>query len=151
MKHRTSTVSVLLIALTLMISGLYSCKNNHQTDVPDVAFSTFIKAYTGDRVTSTSSIRIEFTSDVPGQPDPAKILSFSPSIKGQGRWDTPKSLVFIPDEGQLEEGRGYTAKLKLDGIYEISLLGGTLYIRLDDDGVKMTGNALKNYEGEVEI
>lgn len=38
-----------------------------------------------------------------------------------------------------------------DGIYEISLLGGTLYIRLDDDGVKMTGNALKNYEGEVEI
>lgn len=120
MKQRTSTVSVLLIALTLMISGLYSCKNNHQTDVPDVAFSTFIKAYTGDRVTSSSSIRIEFTSDVPEQPDPAKILSFSPSIKGQGRWDTPKSLIFIPYEGQLEEGRRYTAKLKLDGIYEIS-------------------------------
>lgn len=120
MKQNTSTVCALLISLALVISGLHSCRNRSQVKVPDVAFSTFIKAYTGDRITSSTPVRIEFTSDVPGQPDPARILSFSPSVKGHGRWDSPKSLVFIPDEGQLAAGGSYTAKLRLDECYGIT-------------------------------
>lgn len=120
MKQKSSNVSTLLISLALLISGLNSCKSGSQVNVPDVAFSTFIKAYTGDRITSSSPIRIEFASEVQGLPDPAKILSFTPSIKGQGRWESPKSLVFIPDEGQLAEGCSYTAKLRLDECYGLS-------------------------------
>ena len=120
MKQTTLTINALAIILALAISGLQSCKNNSRTEVPDMAFSTFIKAYTGDKITSSSPIRIEFTSDVPGQPDPAKILSFSPSIKGLGRWDSPRSLVFIPNEDQLAKGGSYTARLRLDECYGIS-------------------------------
>lgn len=40
---------------------------------------------------------------------------------------------------------------RADGIYEISLLGGTLYVALGADGVTMTGNAEKNYEGDVKL
>ena len=120
MKQNTSTVSAIIFILALTISGLHSCKSGSRIEVPDVAFSTFIKAYTGEKITSSSPIRIEFVSDVHGQPDPAEILCFSPSIKGHGRWESPKSLVFIPDEGQLAEGSSYTAKLRLDECYGIS-------------------------------
>ena len=120
MKQKSSNVSALLISLALLITGLHSCKCGSESNVPDAAFSTFIKAYTGDKITSSSPIRIEFASEVPGQPDPAKILSFTPSVKGHGRWEGPKSLIFIPDEGQLAEGGSYTARLRLDECYGIS-------------------------------
>lgn len=120
MKHKALIFSVFSITFALMMLGLHSCKGSGQIETPDVAFATYIKAYTGERVTSSSSVRIEFVSDVPSQPDPDKILSFSPSIKGQARWDSPQSLVFIPEDGQLEEGRTYVAKLRLDEIYEVA-------------------------------
>lgn len=40
---------------------------------------------------------------------------------------------------------------RADGIYEITLLGGTLYVSIGRDGVIMTGNAEKNYEGDVKL
>lgn len=120
MKNKVLSVGILSTLLTLMALVLHSCKDSSRIDVPDIAFSTFIKAYTGDKVTSSSPIRIEFAAEAPGQPDPAEILSFSPAIRGQGRWESPGSLVFIPDEGQLAPGRSYTAKLKLDKIFDIS-------------------------------
>ena len=42
-------------------------------------------------------------------------------------------------------------KPREDGIYEIRLLGGTLLIKIEEDGVMMTGSAQYNFVGEIEL
>lgn len=82
-------------------------------------FSNYIKACTGGIITDNSSVRVEFTSPVSADCEASRLLSFSPSLKGDARWVSGSVLEFIPDEGALKAGKDYTAKLRLDRLFPI--------------------------------
>lgn len=78
-------------------------------------YSQWIKACTGQFVTSDATIQVEFTSPVGGcNVDDA--FTFSPSIDGKARWASSTLLEFVPADGALKSGKHYTATLKLGKI-----------------------------------
>ncbi|MBR6346791.1 MAG: alpha-2-macroglobulin [Bacteroidales bacterium] len=111
-----------IIPILLLVSAaLFSCGRSQQSDVPDSAFAEYIKAYTGGIIGEHSTIRVELTSDIPDEKrTEEKLFSFSPSVKGSVRWNSPSSVEFIPDDGALKPGTSYDIKFRLGEIMEIA-------------------------------
>ena len=99
---------------------LFSCRGgNEGLKNPDEGFVNYIEAYTGGLVSTGSAVRIEFAS-TPDTSVPADgLLSFSPSLKGQTRWDGARAIEFVPDEGQLKGGREYRGRFALDKVFGV--------------------------------
>lgn len=95
---------------------LTSCKN--RAVEPSTEFSSYIKAYTGGVVSSGSTIRIEFVSDM-DRSESQSLFSFSPSLKGTTGWISPSVVEFTPDEDALLPGKTYKASFRLDEVTEI--------------------------------
>ena len=101
----------------LCIMALVSCKGS-QDSYPSQEFATYIKAYTGGVVSSSSHVRIDFAYDVLKSED-AKLFSFSPSLKGEVRWLSSSSVEFLPEEGSLSPGTRYKASFNLAAVTEV--------------------------------
>lgn len=106
-----------IVALAVLMPLLFSCHSGKSID-PSAEFAAYVKAYTGGSISSSSSIRVEFTSEMK-QVEDAKLFSFSPSLKGSARWISPSVLEFTPDEGQLDPGKSYKASLNLGAIADV--------------------------------
>lgn len=113
MKH----YSLIVLGLAALLTCAVSCKSGSDAGSPDTAFNTYIKAYTGGSVPSSSTVRIEFNAAADRQAEDG-VISFSPSIKGTSHWISDTSLEFFPDEGALDPGTVYTASLKLADIFD---------------------------------
>lgn len=107
------------LAATIILQLLSSCAAGISDTNPDTAFARYVKAYTGVGISASSTIKIEFSTTVRHQCTERGLLSFSPSLKGDLRWEDGRTLTFIPLEGQLRSGREYTATLELDKLFDI--------------------------------
>lgn len=103
--------------LALCLSLPFSCTMS--PSVPSTEFAAYIKAYTGGLISSSSDIRIEFTSDIT-VPEDEELFSFSPSLKGEMRWVSASVVEFVPDEGALSPGTEYKASFKLSRVMPVS-------------------------------
>lgn len=88
----------------------------------DVSFTEYISAYSSGKVESKSAITVQLaktvSEDVRNTVNPASILKFRPSIKGEGRWITDRVMEFVPAE-PMSSGTEYRAELKLDQLLTI--------------------------------
>lgn len=85
-------------------------------------FCEYIKACTGGVIPDNSSLRVEFNSPFGAEASAAdcgKLLSFTPSIKGECRWVDDRTLEFIPEDGALKEGKSYVGHLSLGKIAKL--------------------------------
>ena len=88
---------------------------------PDTAFAEYVKAYTGGILADDATIRVDFTGDVAEQARLTEgIFSFSPSVKGNVRWNSPSSVSFVPEEGALKVGQVYSASVNLDKLMDVA-------------------------------
>ena len=109
----------LILAAVSSIIVLSCAERRQQEAAPSTEFATFIKAYTGNMVNSSSTVRVELQS-VPTTRVEDGLFSFSPAMKGHTRWTSSTSVEFIPDEGEMKPGRSYKGTLMLGKLYNIS-------------------------------
>ncbi len=116
----TMPKGILAVVSAVIALAAVSCGRSAGTTEPSPKFTSYIKAYTGGVVNESSTIKVEFTSAVPGisSGDNAGggMFTFSPSLKGTARWTSPYMLEFIPEEGALRPGTAYRAVLRTDRI-----------------------------------
>ncbi len=113
---------ILKLSVVLCVSFvLFSCGGNRDDGSvnPSGDFATWVSAYTGGMVSSTSTIRVEFASTPDISVPAADLFSFSPSLKGEARWYGSQAIEFIPEDGALKQNREYRAKISLDRIFTI--------------------------------
>lgn len=134
-----------LIACIMLIA---SCSGNRSTD-PSTEFAAYVKAYTGGLVSSTSSVRVEFASDMQ-MVDDQPLFSFSPSLKGSVRWISPSAVEFTPDEGTLSPGTKYKASFNLGAVtalknpdlkkFDFSFMVAPKSAQLSVDGIRISSD-----------
>lgn len=119
MKTKSTIFFAVLAAISLFTFS--SCKNGNSVPSAD-QFSQWIKAYSGEYVTSGSTIKVEFNGPVgTADIDPGTILSVSPSAEGTAAWmDGGATLAFVPEDGAFKEGHRYTAAVRLDKLFPAS-------------------------------
>lgn len=105
------------VVCTSVILALASCGGTKSE--PSAAFTTYVKAYTGGMVSSSSSVRIEFVSPMDVNVDPTSLFSFSPSLKGDARWISPEMVEFVPETDALKPGTEYSAAFKLADVADV--------------------------------
>jgi len=108
----------------LCLVATNACKKGAETPSAET-FSEWVKAYSGEMVTSSSVIKVEFNNPVsnPGD-EPSDYFSISPSADGDFVWmDGGATLAFVPKAGALKEGRRYTATARLDKLFPESDAG----------------------------
>ena len=89
--------------------------------VPDTAFATYIKAYTGGTVSNRSAIRVDLAQAVPEESrGDGELFSFSASLKGTVRWTGPQTVEFLPDEGALVSGGKYKGVFHLSKVAKVT-------------------------------
>ncbi len=127
MKRSFFNTAVMLLLWSCLILTTYSCGRGSIQKAPSTEFATFIKAYSGGVLTGDNPIRIEFAQDIPlstdvqtGMPVGEELFSFTPSVKGNARWVTPRMIEFIPDQGAFKPGQTYKCVFRLDKIMKIS-------------------------------
>ena len=114
MKHFLRIAAFIAAALPLFIS----CRN--RIVEPSTEFSSYIKAYTGGVVSSGSTVRIEFASDMNTSASQS-LFSFTPSLKGTTQWISPSVIEFIPDGDGLSPGTTYKAAFHLDEVADVDI------------------------------
>ncbi|MCE7994233.1 MAG: hypothetical protein HEP71_19760 [Roseivirga sp.] len=107
----------------LFILFSFACSDNKKQPAAeldrqaDQSFTEYISAYSSGKLQSRSAITVQLakdvTEDVRNMVDPTEVLSFSPGIRGNGRWITNRVMEFVPDQ-PLNSGTTYTGELKLD-------------------------------------
>ncbi|MDR2057125.1 MAG: alpha-2-macroglobulin [Dysgonamonadaceae bacterium] len=111
----------LFYVIICLLSLFLSCSKKEF--VPDSEFVSYINAYTGGLVSSSSTIRIELVNgqaDVEsGSATKEKLFSFSPSIKGKAYWLDNRTIEFVPDKGALKNGETYQAQFKLGKVISV--------------------------------
>ncbi|WP_420385707.1 alpha-2-macroglobulin family protein [Roseivirga sp.] len=110
-----------LLSLFVLFNACQTRKKAPETydRVADEQYADVISAYTTGKISSQSVITVQLAENVPTTNQRKDLLSFSPSIKGETRWVTPRVVEFRPGR-PLPNGAAYVGKLKLDGL-EIEL------------------------------
>ncbi len=120
MKNRILSLTILLTVLSAIT--FTSCKKNKEI-VPPAEFAPYVSAYTGGMISSVSTIRIELTQGLPSvelnTEVKDKLFSFSPGLKGKAYWINNKTIEFVPDSGQLKQGKLYNATFKLGEVVKV--------------------------------
>jgi alpha-2-macroglobulin len=108
---------VLLFAMTWLASCVQRTPTSGEKNDP--AWANVIAAHTVGPVTRRSTIRISFSQEMVAADSIGKerndLLKFDPSVKGHARFDTPRELVWTPDE-QLEGGATYRIEVIAKGL-----------------------------------
>ncbi|MBR4511774.1 MAG: alpha-2-macroglobulin [Bacteroidales bacterium] len=113
-----------LFLLTCGLTALFSACNRHHETIPSMDFANYISAYTGGSIASDEPIRVVFAQDVEsaeiGKNIEKNVFSFSPSLKGHAFWENSHTITFVPDSGELKQGKSYKAKFLLSEFYPVS-------------------------------
>lgn len=113
------TRGIRIIFAVMMLLAAASCNGRGEAGKnPSTDFATYIKAYTGNIVHSSSAIRIELQTQPQTMPEEG-LFSFSPAIKGHTRWLSPTSVEFIPEEGEMKPGKTYDGTFRLDRLFKV--------------------------------
>lgn len=108
-----------LAGLSAVVLLAASCGNGSDNVNPDAGFVDYVEAYTGGLVSEGSSVKIQFAS-TPDTSVPAEgLFSFSPSLRGEARWVGSRMIEFVPEDGQLKQGREYRGKFSLDKVFGV--------------------------------
>ena len=109
--------------LTLLIGILSVACSQNKVVLPSVDFAPYISAYSGGLISNRSSVRIEFTQDIPKVELQTalkdNLFDFSPSIKGKTYWINNRVVEFVPDPGQLKAGTLYNGAFKLGKVMDV--------------------------------
>ena len=110
----------LMISFTIGLLSI-SCgtNNNSMPESPSTEFASYIKAYTGNLITTGSNVLVEFSA-IPENKETEDLISFKPSMDGSCTWTSETTLCFTPDEGEMDPGTTYTAELQLDKLFNIT-------------------------------
>ena len=102
----------------------FSCKENTKEIVPSSDYAPYVNAYTGGMISSESNIRVELTQGLSSvelnTEVKDKLFDFSPKLKGKTYWINNKTIEFVPDSGQLKQGKLYHASFKLGDVTSVS-------------------------------
>ena len=101
-----------------LFASILSCTTNEQKNIPDVAYSEYVRAYTAGHISRTAPIRIVLNSQkikVGAQEVDQDWLKISPSIPGELRWVENNILEFMPEEW-FDSGQEFKAILDLKSI-----------------------------------
>ena len=113
-----------ILLLTCGMAALLAACNRHRETIPSIDFANYISAYTGGSISSEEAVRIVFAQDMeqaePGKTLEKKVFSFSPSLKGHAFWENSHTVTFVPDSGELKQGKSYKAKFLLSEFYPVS-------------------------------
>ncbi|MDH6355516.1 uncharacterized protein YfaS (alpha-2-macroglobulin family) [Dysgonomonas sp. PH5-45] len=108
--------------MLLVVLFFNSCKKSGPVEV-DPEFARYIAAFTYGNISSTSSIQIELTQDMPAvelnKEIDDELFEFSPSIKGKAYWASSRSIKFVPEPGELQPGEQYEAVFKLGKVLQV--------------------------------
>lgn len=103
-----------LLTVLLVLGGMAACDTPRT--MTDSEAAKWIAAYTPERISAGSAIRIELTDSMRLLcPDTlsGNILHFSPGVKGELRFTAKRLLEFLPQEGALKPGQEYTCRVRL--------------------------------------
>ncbi|MFV0469367.1 MAG: alpha-2-macroglobulin family protein [Dysgonomonas sp.] len=116
----TRLTMLALLVFSFLLTN--SCKKTVSRDI-NPEFARYIAAFTYGNISSTSSIQIELTQDVPSvelnKEIDSELFEFSPSIKGKAYWTGSRNIKFVPDPGELKSGVEYKAVFKLDKVIKV--------------------------------
>ncbi|GHE67214.1 alpha-2-macroglobulin family protein [Roseivirga thermotolerans] len=110
--------SLLLFLLILVVFN--ACQKNKKTSsdydrIADQQYSQVITAYTSGKISSRSVITLQLAEDISPDRQQKLALSFTPSLKGELRWITPRVVEFKPSS-PLPNGKSYVGRLSLEGL-----------------------------------
>lgn len=108
----------------ILVSALFSSCGRSGDKKINPEFSRYIAAFTYGKVSSTSSIQVELTQDIPNvelnKEIDQELFEISPSIKGKAYWTSSRNIKFVPDEGELKAGQEYDVWFKLGKILDVN-------------------------------
>lgn len=117
----TSLLAALALAAVLALCP--SCSKYGKNHGQNVEFASYIKGHTGGIISDKTTIKVQLSSDLsgitPGADLKDGILTFSPKVKGTARWLNSSTIEFMPENGELQAGRAYAAKLRLDKLMKV--------------------------------
>lgn len=87
----------------------------------------WIAAYSPEQIDMDAVIRIEATSYLYGHIDTSRpldnVFNFTPSVKGEARYmNGGRFIEFVPEKGELEQGREYNCRVRLSSLTAIDSL-----------------------------
>jgi hypothetical protein len=103
------------VLLSTVLAALSCGEKKNVAESPDTAFAEYIKAYTGGIVADDAVIRVDFTGDIEESARQSSgLITISPSLPGNLKWNSPSSVSFVPEEGALKVGQAYSVTVALD-------------------------------------
>ncbi len=121
-------IAMVLVTTGVFVAGFFYFRQSSGTREPvayvNPAFAEYITAYSAGLLGSGSALRIGFAQDVAdslwvGKEATAKLLEFSPAIKGKTTWLDRRTLEFKP-QGRWQAGQRYEAKLFLSKLLMVA-------------------------------
>jgi Large extracellular alpha-helical protein len=111
-----------LLAYSGVVSAILfcavACKHRVPSESSPEEIAQYVEACSAGEIKVTSTIQVLFNETVASQDSSAavsasRIMSFTPSLKGNGTWDrTARKLEFTPDKGQLKAGQTYYCRVR---------------------------------------
>ena len=103
--------------LIAAVSAVIGCNSTSKVSVPDTAFASYVKAFSGGVVAEGRPIQIILQGEV--NPTEEELFSFSPAIKGHQNFPGGGIVEFVPDEGSIEAGKKYDCTFKLGKVVPV--------------------------------
>lgn len=118
---KTSTRFLFLISITFLF--LTSACKREGTRTIDPEYARYIAAFTYGTISSTSSIQVELTQDLPAvelnKEIEQDLFEISPKVNGKAYWTSSRSIKFVPEPGELKQGQVYDVWFKLDKVLQV--------------------------------
>lgn len=127
MNNKINSIYLLVIVAVLSICGglLYVQNKSKAIDkmYNDQDYEAYILAYTSGNISTESSIKIQFISEIISQDSvnqsvTENIFKFSPSIQGKAKWISRNTILFTPTEN-LPSNTKYTCTFEIDKIIQM--------------------------------
>lgn len=115
------TAGAVAIALAILAIIIFRNKRMPESFAIEPAYAEYISAITSGLVSSEATIVVAFTRPAysgNNVPNPAKLLDFSPGIKGEARWLNPSTLEYMP-ASPLKSGELYNGKLYIGKLFDV--------------------------------
>lgn len=109
MKYSRLFRGLLLAAILIQLT---SC-GSRAVQTPGTEFATYVKAFTGGRISDGSAIQVRLGVMPDQSVDPTSLFSFSPSLKGSARYSGSDIVEFVPEAGALKPGQAYKCSFDL--------------------------------------
>ncbi len=120
-KFQSITFLFAIIGIAFVFS-LTSCKREYEAKQMSADAYNYIYAHTSGTISKANPVRIRFTraaidSTQIGQQADASVLYFLPKIKGEAKWEDPKTLLFQPTN-HWSSGTKYVANVNLKKLFD---------------------------------